>query len=135
MRKAAVSCSLYHIMRASSVSARTLDASCIFFFFLLSRSLSGSLRACFFYIRSVDDEQNLFFLFFFFFFFFFFCSDLVLVCEIEQQGCAGEWTFPLRGRFSCAFTCILTVSRALGQPRLRKIKQLYILASSTPSVQ
>ena len=50
-------------------------------FFWLSLSLSGSLGACFFYIRSVDEERNLSFPFFLVW------SELALVCifcEIQK---------------------------------------------------
>ena len=74
VREAVVRCSLYNTVRTSPVSARTLDAFSIFW---LSLSLSGSLRACFFYIHLVDEEQNLSFPFFV-------LAELALVREIEK---------------------------------------------------
>ena len=61
-------------------------------FFWLSLSLSGSLRACFFYIRSVDEERKLSFPFFFLF-------GLSLRSFVRSKRCAGEWTFQPRVDF------------------------------------
>ena len=54
-------------------------------YFWLSLSLSGSLRACFFYIRSVDEERILSFPFFFLF-------GLSLRSFVRSKRCAGEYS-------------------------------------------
>ena len=92
-------------------------------YFWLSLSLSGSLRACFFYIRSVDEERNLSFPFFFLF-------GLSLRSFVRSKRCAGEYTHSSRVSIFACIHCMLAVGRALGPTRPRKIKQLYILASS-----
>ena len=67
-------------------------------YFWLSLSLSGSLRACIFYIRSVDEERNLTFPFFFLFG----LSLRSFTCEIEKLC---WWVdIPSACRFSRAFT-------------------------------
>ena len=61
-------------------------------YFWLSLSLSGSLRACLSYIRSVDEERNLSFPFFFLF-------GLSLRSFVRSKRCAGEYTFQPRVDF------------------------------------
>ena len=96
-------------------------------YFWLSLSLSWSLRACFFYIRSVDEERNLYFPFFFLF-------GLSLRSFVRSKRYVLVSRHSSRVSIFACIHCMLAVSRALGPTRPRKIKQLYILASSAPSV-